>query len=104
MKKADLVKAVAEQAGLTKKVAADVVNAIMDGISSALEKGDGLSLVGFGSFNVVDRAARDGRNPQTGKPIKIPARKAVKFSTGKTLKERVQAKKGKKAGGKKKKK
>jgi DNA-binding protein HU-beta len=95
MKKADLVSVVAEQAGLTKKVAAEAVNAVMEGISSALEKGDGLSLVGFGSFKVVDRAARDGRNPQTGKAIKIPARKAVKFSAGKTLKEAVQAKKGK---------
>jgi DNA-binding protein HU-beta len=91
MKKEDLVKLIVEETGLTKKKSGDVLKAILEGISSALEKGESLSLVGFGSFKVVDRSAREGRNPQTGKKINIPASKAVKFSPGKTLKEKVNS-------------
>jgi len=64
--------------------------AVIEGFSSALEKGDSISLVGFGSFKVVARAAREGRNPSTGEKMQIPASKAVKFTPSKSLKERVQ--------------
>ena len=90
MKKEDLVKLVAAQAEITSADAGKAVHAVLEGISSALETGDSVSLIGFGSFKVVKRAARQGRNPQTGETIQIPASKAVKFTVGKLLKERVQ--------------
>ena len=88
MTKADLVAAVAET-GVTKKEAAAAVDAMIDSITGALKKGDKVSLVGFGSFSVKKRKARTGRNPQTGKAIKIKAKKVPAFSAGKTLKEAV---------------
>ncbi|OEU47913.1 MAG: DNA-binding protein HU [Desulfobacterales bacterium C00003060] len=90
MKKEDLVRFVSEQADITGASAGKAVNAVFDGIASALEKGDPTSIVGFGGFKVVDRAAREGRNPSTGEKIQIPASKAVKFTPGKPLKDRVQ--------------
>jgi DNA-binding protein HU-beta len=88
MTKADLVKTLKEQAGLTTLAQAE---AAYDGlfriIASTLKKGDILSIQGFGSFKVVDRKARKGRNPRTGEEINIPASKAVKFTPGKALKE-----------------
>lgn len=90
MNKEDLVKLVSEKTGITNKAAELAQKAVIEGISSALEKGDSISLVGFGSFKVVDRAAREGRNPSTGDKMQIPASKAVKFTPSKSLKERVQ--------------
>ncbi|MBF0475769.1 MAG: HU family DNA-binding protein [Deltaproteobacteria bacterium] len=90
MKKEDLVSIISEKADITKKAAGEAVNAMIEGILSALSDGDAVSLTGFGSFKVVERAAREGRNPKTGEKIQIPASKAVKFTPGKTLKERVQ--------------
>ena len=90
MNKEDLVKLVSERADITRKAAGKALDTVIEGISSALENGDSISLVGFGSFKVVDRAAREGRNPSTGEKIDIPASKAVKFTAGKSLKERVQ--------------
>ncbi len=90
MNKEDLVKLVSEKIGITKKAAEQAQKAVIEGISSALEKGDSISLVGFGSFKVVERAAREGRNPSTGEKMQIPASKVVKFTPSKSLKERVQ--------------
>ena len=90
MNKQDLVKLVSEKTGITKEAAGQAQKTVIEAISSALEKGDSVSLIGFGSFKVVDRAAREGRNPSTGEKIQIPASKAVKFTPSKVLKERVQ--------------
>jgi len=89
MKKDELVAQVSDQAGLTKKSAAGAVDALIQVIMSALEKGDAVSFPGFGSFKVVEREAREGRNPATGQTIRIPASRAVKFTPGAGLKERV---------------
>ena len=89
MKKEELIAFVSEHADITKKSAGEVVNALVEGITAALEKGDAISLPGFGSFKVVERAAREGRNPSTGDKIQIAASKAVKFTPGAGLKERV---------------
>jgi DNA-binding protein HU-beta len=90
MNKEDLVKLVSEKTGITKKAAEQAQKMVIEGMSSTLEKGESISLVGFGSFKVVDRAAREGRNPSTGQKMQIPASKAVKFTASKALKERVQ--------------
>jgi DNA-binding protein HU-beta len=90
MNREDLVKLVSEKTGITKKAAEEAQKAVIEGFSSALEKGESISIVGFGSFKVVDRAAREGRNPSTGEKMQIPASKAVKFTPSKALKERVQ--------------
>lgn len=90
MKKEDLVGLVSDKAGITRKAAGETMNAVLEGISSALEKGDSVSLVGFGSFKVVERSAREGRNPRTGEKIHIPASKTVKFTPAKGFKQRVQ--------------
>ncbi len=89
MKKEELVALVSEKGDISKKAAGEAVNAVFEGIASALEKGDSISLIGFGSFKVVKRAAREGRNPSTGEKIQIPASKGVKFTPGAPLKERV---------------
>lgn len=89
MNKQELVASVAEKAGLTKKDAEKALNAVVDSIKEALNQGDKVSLVGFGTFEVRDRAARSGRNPQTGAAIKIPAGKVPAFRPGKELKESV---------------
>lgn len=93
MSKGDLIASVAKSAALSKAKAAVVVNAVLDSITKSLKKGKSVSLVGFGSFSVVKRKARNGRNPQTGKTIKIKATKATKFKAGKALKEAVAGKK-----------
>jgi DNA-binding protein HU-beta len=90
MKKEDLAMFVAEKTAVSQKAAGEIVNAVLEGISSALEKGDSISLIGFGNFKVVERSAREGRNPKTGEKLHISASKAVKFTAGKALKHRVQ--------------
>lgn len=93
MTRAELVSAVAENAGLTKVSAEKSVKAIIDGITACLKDGDKLSLVGFGAFSTAKRAAREGKNPQSGKKITIPASISPKFKAGKALKDAVNAKK-----------
>ena len=89
MNKAELIAAVAEKADLNKKQAELAVNAAVDAITAALQKGDKVQIVGFGAFDVKERAARIGRNPQTKKEIKIPASKVPQFKAGKALKDAV---------------
>lgn len=89
MKKVELVEKVAEKAGLTKADADRAVKAVLDTIEEALVEGDKVPLVGFGTFSVSERKAREGHNPQTGAPVSIPARKAVAFKAGSALKEAV---------------
>ena len=89
MKKVELVEAVAEAAGLTKTDAAKAVDATFAAITKALKKGDRVPVVGFGTFGVAKRAAREGRNPRTGDTVKIPARNAVTFKAGSALKDSV---------------
>jgi DNA-binding protein HU-beta len=89
MNRNDLVDAVANSTGSTKADAAKSVDSVFDAISGALKSGDGVQLVGFGSFSVADRAARDGRNPRTGEVIKIAASRQPKFKAGKALKDAV---------------
>jgi DNA-binding protein HU-beta len=90
MTKAELTAFVADKAGITKKAAESAINAFAEGASSSLEKGEPVSLLGFGSFKVAGRAEREGRNPRTGDKIKIPAAKVVKFTPGKALKDRIK--------------
>ena len=92
MNKTELVAAVAEKAGLTKKDAEAAVKAFTDVVSAQLKKGDKVQLVGFGTFEVSKRAAREGRNPQTGAVMKIAASKAPKFKAGMALKDLVNKK------------
>ena len=89
MKKADLVEAIAEKTGLTKADANRALEATFEVITAALKKGERVPVAGFGTFNVSKRKAREGRNPQTGETVKIPARKAVTFKAGTALKESV---------------
>lgn len=90
MNKSDLVDAVAAAADISKSDAAKAVDGVFDAIGDALKKGDDVRLSGFGSFHVTKRAAREGRNPKTGKTIKIAASKSAKFKAGKGLKEKVK--------------
>ncbi|MEL4454927.1 HU family DNA-binding protein [Lutimonas vermicola] len=89
MNKSDLIEAMATNAGISKAAAGKALDAMMKSITGELMTGGRVSLVGFGSFSVSARAARDGRNPQTGATIKIPARKVVKFKAGSELKDSV---------------
>lgn len=89
MKKAELVEAVAEKAGLTKADATRAIDAFLETVKEVLVKGDKLPLVGFGTFATSKRSAREGRNPQTGEVVKIAARTAVTFKPGAALKEAV---------------
>ena len=91
MNKTELVAAVAEQADISKKDAEKVLKAIVDVVTEEMKKGEKVQLVGFGTFEVSERAAREGRNPQTGKTMKIEACKAPKFKAGKALKDAVNA-------------
>jgi len=86
--KADLVAKVAE-IGITKKQAAQVVDSVLGAVKDALAKGDKVSLIGFGTFSVKERAAREGRNPRTGRSIRIPKKKVPAFKAGKALKDAV---------------
>jgi len=88
MNKADLVEAVVKIVG-KKTVAEDAIDCVLDTIAKALKKGDKVTLIGFGTFSVAKRAARTGRNPQTGKALKIKAKKVPKFVAGKKLKDTV---------------
>ena len=89
MNKADLIEAVADATDLNKATAARAVEAVLNGITEALKKGEQVALVGFGTFEVRERAARTGRNPQTGATIDIKAAKAPAFKAGKALKDAV---------------
>jgi len=90
MNKAELINHVADAAGLTRSSAGDAVEAVLGGITSTLANGDSVSLVGFGTFSVADRAARTARNPRTGETIQVPESKAPKFKPGKALKDAVK--------------
>ena len=88
MNKGELVNAVAAS-GLTKKDAEAAIVAVFDAIGDALANGENVSLIGFGTFGVKERGAREGRNPRTGETVKIAASKAVSFKAGKALKDKV---------------
>jgi DNA-binding protein HU-alpha len=90
MRKPELAAAIAEKADLSKEKASEVINAITDQIAKALSEGDSVSLIGFGTFEVRNRAERQGKNPQTGEAITIAAAKVPAFKPGKALKEAVQ--------------
>jgi DNA-binding protein HU-beta len=90
MTKQDLIDAVADDVGLSKKDAGRAVEAFVGSVTSALKKGEKVQLVGFGTFEIRERSAREGRNPQTGKTISIAARKSPAFKAGKALKDAVQ--------------
>ena len=91
--KAEFLKAVSDKTSMTQADLDKALGGILEQIKNILAKGESIAFLGFGKFEVSERAARDGRNPQTGETIKIPASKAVKFSAGKDLKEAVNAKK-----------
>ncbi|HBM49589.1 MULTISPECIES: HU family DNA-binding protein [unclassified Marinobacter] len=90
MRKPELAAAIADQTGLTREKASDVISAFTSQISAATAKGDDVTLIGFGTFNVRKREARTGRNPQTGASIEIPASKTVGFKAGKALKDAIR--------------
>jgi DNA-binding protein HU-beta len=90
MTKADLIAAVAKEASIAKVAAEKALNAFTSSVTKALKKGEKLTLTGFGTFSVTKRGARTGRNPQTGKEIKIPARKVPKFKAGSLLRSAVK--------------
>ena len=92
MNKTELVAAVAEQADISKKDAEKVLKAFVDVVTEEMKKGEKVQLVGFGTFEVSERAAREGRNPHTGETMKIEASKAPKFKAGKALKDLVNDK------------
>lgn len=85
MNKSDLINAMAEDAGITKAAAKKSLESFLENVQGSLKKGDRVSLVGFGSWSVTNRAAREGRNPQTGKTIQIAAKNVVKFKPGSEL-------------------
>ncbi len=89
MNKAELIAKIAEDAGITKTQAGATLNSFTEAVAKTLKKGDKVTLVGFGTFSVSKRAARNGRNPQTGATIKIKAKKVAKFKAGKELSARV---------------
>ena len=89
MNKTELVAAIAEQAEMTKKDAEKALTAFTEVVAKELKKGEKIQLVGFGTFEVIERAAREGRNPLTGKKMQIKASKAPKFKAGKALKDAV---------------
>lgn len=89
MNKAELVTAIAEKTELSKKDAEQALKAFIDVVTEELTKGEKIQLVGFGTFEVTERAAREGRNPQTGETMKIAASKAPKFKAGKALKDMI---------------
>ncbi|WP_165835947.1 HU family DNA-binding protein [Marinifilum breve] len=89
MNKQELVSAIAEKAELSKADSEKALNAMMDSIKESLVKGESTQLIGFGTFSISERAARTGRNPQTGKEIQIAAKKVIKFKAGKAMDEAV---------------
>jgi len=90
MKKSELIAAMAESADISKAAAGKSLDGMMDAVSGALAKGDSVALIGFGNFSVTKRAAREGRNPQTGETMKIAAKKVAKFKVGARLAEAVK--------------
>ena len=90
MNKAELTARVARDTRMTKVRAARVIDSLLEHVMKSLKKGERASLVGFGTFTVTRRRARTGRNPQTGTPIQIPARRVVRFTAGKTLKSEIR--------------
>ena len=96
MNKAELIDKITKDAGITKKQANDALDSFANGVITTLKKGDTVTLVGFGTFSVSQRAARNGRNPQTGATIKIKATKVPKFKAGKDFKDKVAGSKAKK--------
>ena len=90
MNKTELINQIAESADINKKQAGDALNSFMVAITDSLKKDENVTLIGFGTFSVSKRAARNGRNPQSGKTIKIPAKNVAKFKVGKKLDEAVQ--------------
>lgn len=92
MNKAELVTAISERTELSKKDSEKALKAFIDVVTEELKKGEKIQLVGFGTFEVSERAAREGRNPQTGDPMKIDASRAPKFKAGKALKDMVNEK------------
>ncbi|MBW9272910.1 MAG: HU family DNA-binding protein [Candidatus Thiodiazotropha sp. (ex. Lucinisca nassula)] len=89
MNKAELIEAMAESADISKAAAGRALDGMVDAVTKAMKEGDTLSLVGFGTFSVKDRAAREGRNPQTGETIKIKASRIPSFKAGKALKDAI---------------
>ncbi|WP_136246773.1 HU family DNA-binding protein [Halomonas borealis] len=89
MNKSELIEAIAASADIPKAAASRALDAMVDTVADSLKKGDSVSLVGFGTFTVKERAARTGRNPQTGDPIEISAAKVPSFKAGKALKDSV---------------
>lgn len=89
MNKSELVAAIAEAAGITKADASRALQALLETITTNMSNGGGVSLTGFGTFSVSERAARTGRNPSNGKALKIPAKKVAKFKAGKGLSQAV---------------
>ncbi|MBN8411354.1 HU family DNA-binding protein [Halomonas denitrificans] len=89
MNKSELIDAIAASADIPKAAASRALDAMVESVTETLKKGDSVSLVGFGTFSVKDRAARTGRNPQTGQPIEISAAKVPSFKAGKALKDSV---------------
>lgn len=89
MNKTELVTAIADNAGLSKKDSEKALKAFIDVVTDELKKGEKIQLVGFGTFEVIERAAREGRNPLTGEKMQIKASKAPKFKAGKALKDAV---------------
>lgn len=87
MNKSELIDLIATRAEISKSSAGDALEAVLDGVTGSLKKGDSVTLVGFGTFSVGHRAARDGRNPRTGETIKIKASNLAKFKAGKALKD-----------------
>jgi len=90
MNKTELIDKVAEESALSKSAAEQVVNIVFSAIAEAMKTGDKVTLVGFGTFSVSERAAREGRNPQSGQTMSIPAKKVVKFKAGAKLSEVVK--------------
>ncbi len=90
MRKPELAAAIADRTGLTRETASEVITAFTDQVSAAASRGEAVTLIGFGTFNIRTREARDGRNPQTGEAIRIPASKTVGFKAGKALKDEIR--------------
>ncbi len=91
MNKQELVDVIAMAAEISKAAASRALDAVTDSITTTLKKGEPVVLIGFGTFDVAQRAARTGRNPQSGKPIQIPAAKVARFKAGKALKDTINS-------------
>ncbi|MBC7191116.1 HU family DNA-binding protein [Marinobacter sp.] len=90
MRKPELAAAIADQTGLSREKASEVITAFTDQVSASVAKSQDVTLIGFGTFNIRKREARNGRNPRTGTPIRIPASRTVGFKPGKALKDAVR--------------